>query len=54
MGGIARVRALLSVADRDGIAEFARELRELEVELVATDGTREFLAAEGIDVASVT
>jgi phosphoribosylaminoimidazolecarboxamide formyltransferase / IMP cyclohydrolase len=48
------VRALLSVANREGIAAFARELRALDVEMFATDGTREFLAGEGIDVASVT
>ena len=48
------MRALLSVANREGVATLARDLRDLEVEIFATDGTREFLAAEGIDVASVT
>ncbi|HSK52147.1 MAG TPA: bifunctional phosphoribosylaminoimidazolecarboxamide formyltransferase/IMP cyclohydrolase [Clostridia bacterium] len=48
------MRALLSVADRDGIAAFARQLIELGVEVVATDGTREHLAAEGVEVASVS
>jgi phosphoribosylaminoimidazolecarboxamide formyltransferase/IMP cyclohydrolase len=48
------VRALLSVADRDGIAPFARRLQALGVELVATDGTRDALAAEGVDVGSVS
>jgi len=47
------VRALLSVANREGIAALARELRSLDVEMFATDGTREFLAGEGIDVRSV-
>jgi phosphoribosylaminoimidazolecarboxamide formyltransferase/IMP cyclohydrolase len=51
---MARVRALLSVANRDGIATLARELRSLDVELVATDGTREFLAAEDVEVGSVS
>jgi phosphoribosylaminoimidazolecarboxamide formyltransferase/IMP cyclohydrolase len=50
---IARVRALLSVANREGIAALARDLKDLDVEIFATDGTREFLASEGIDVASV-
>ena len=45
--------ALLSVANREGIAALARELRSLDVEMFATDGTREFLAGEGIDVRSV-
>ncbi len=47
------MRALLSVADRQGIAALARDLRALEVEMFATDGTREYLAGEGIEVASV-
>src|SRR5206468_3932428 len=50
----ARLRALLSVANRDGIAALARELRALDVEIVATDGTREHLAAEGVEVGSVS
>ena len=48
------MRALLSVANREGIAAFARDLRALDVEIVATDGTREFLAGEGIDAVSVS
>ena len=49
-----QVRALLSVANREGISAFARELLRLEVEVFATDGTREHLAADGIEVASVS
>jgi phosphoribosylaminoimidazolecarboxamide formyltransferase / IMP cyclohydrolase len=48
------VRALLSVANREGIATLARDLHALDVEMFATDGTREFLAGEGVDVAPVT
>jgi len=48
------VRALLSVANREGVADLARDLRAFDVELFATEGTREFLAAEGIEVAPVT
>ncbi|HEX7345422.1 MAG TPA: bifunctional phosphoribosylaminoimidazolecarboxamide formyltransferase/IMP cyclohydrolase [Candidatus Limnocylindrales bacterium] len=47
------MRALLSVADREGIAAFARELKALDVDMFATDGTREFLAGEGVEVGSV-
>ena len=47
------MRALLSVANRDGIAVLARDLLALDVELFATDGTREYLAGEGVAVASV-
>ncbi len=48
------MRALFSVADRTGLAAFARALLELGVEIYATDGTREHLAAEGIEVSSVS
>jgi phosphoribosylaminoimidazolecarboxamide formyltransferase/IMP cyclohydrolase len=48
------VRALLSVASRDGISTFARELQTLGVEIYATDGTRDHLAEDGIDVHSVS
>jgi len=48
------VRALLSVADRDGISTLAGELQSLGVEIFATDGTREHLASDGIEVGSVS
>jgi phosphoribosylaminoimidazolecarboxamide formyltransferase/IMP cyclohydrolase len=48
------VRALLSVADRDGIGALARELAELGVELYATDGTAEALAQDGVEVKPVS
>ena len=48
------MRALLSVANRDGIVPFARDLIALGVEVIATEGTREALAAEGIEVRSVS
>lgn len=48
------MRALLSVADRDGIVALARDLLSLGVELFATDGTREHLAAEGVQVGSIS
>ena len=54
MGGSPSVRALLSVADRAGIASLARRLQGLGVEIVATDGTREALAADGVEVGSVS
>jgi phosphoribosylaminoimidazolecarboxamide formyltransferase/IMP cyclohydrolase len=48
------VRALLSVANRDGITALARDLLSLDVEVFATDGTRDHLAADGVAVRSVT
>ncbi|HEY7598329.1 MAG TPA: bifunctional phosphoribosylaminoimidazolecarboxamide formyltransferase/IMP cyclohydrolase, partial [Candidatus Limnocylindrales bacterium] len=48
------MRALLSVANRDGIAELARDLLALGIEVFATDGTREALAAAGVEVAPIS
>jgi phosphoribosylaminoimidazolecarboxamide formyltransferase/IMP cyclohydrolase len=48
------VRALLSVANREGIVPFARDLVALGMEVFATDGTRDHLAAEGVTVRSVS
>ena len=48
------MRALLSVANRDGITALARALQALGIEVYATDGTREHLAADGVEVGSVT
>ena len=47
------MRALLSVDDKTGLIALARGLEELGWELVATDGTRAALAAEGITSRSV-
>lgn len=48
------MRALLSVANRDGIVAFARDLLDLGVAIYATDGTREHLAEAGVVVGSVS
>jgi phosphoribosylaminoimidazolecarboxamide formyltransferase/IMP cyclohydrolase len=48
------VRALLSVADRTGITDLARDLLDQGVEVFATDGTREALAADGVLVESIS
>ena len=42
------MRALISVYDKAGIAEFARGLAALDVELVASGGTAEFLEDVGV------
>ena len=47
------MRALLSVSDLDGLVAFARGLKDLGWDLVATDGTRAALASEGINARSV-
>src|SRR5947207_5556964 len=48
-----RMRALLSVDDKTGLIALARGLQELGWELVATDGTRAALAAEGVTARSI-
>jgi phosphoribosylaminoimidazolecarboxamide formyltransferase/IMP cyclohydrolase len=48
------LRALLSVANREGVSTLARELQALGVELYATDGTRDHLAADGVEAAPVS
>jgi phosphoribosylaminoimidazolecarboxamide formyltransferase/IMP cyclohydrolase len=50
----AGMRALISVYDKAGILDFATGLRELEVSIVATDGTYEFLRENGIEVETVS
>jgi phosphoribosylaminoimidazolecarboxamide formyltransferase / IMP cyclohydrolase len=46
-------RALLSIWDKTGLEEFARGLAELDVELVASGGTAEFLGECGIEATPV-
>lgn len=48
------MRAILSVDDRTGLAELARELRSHEVTIYATSGTLKFLQAEGIEAESIS
>jgi phosphoribosylaminoimidazolecarboxamide formyltransferase/IMP cyclohydrolase len=46
-------RALLSVSDKTGIVEFARELKERGIELLSTGGTAKLLLRHGIAVKEV-
>lgn len=46
-------RALVSVHDKTGLAEFAHALVERGIEIVAADGTEQFLRDEGVPVTSV-
>jgi phosphoribosylaminoimidazolecarboxamide formyltransferase / IMP cyclohydrolase len=48
------VRALLSVADREGIAALAKDLSALGAEVYATDGTRGEIEADGGTVRPIT
>ena len=47
-------RALLSVSDKTGIVEFARELRRFDVELISTGGTARVLREAGIEVRDIS
>ncbi|HAX61670.1 MAG TPA: bifunctional phosphoribosylaminoimidazolecarboxamide formyltransferase/inosine monophosphate cyclohydrolase, partial [Elusimicrobia bacterium] len=45
--------ALISVSDKTGIVEFAKELKKLDVKIISTGGTVTFLKKVGISVVSV-
>ena len=47
-------RALISVSDKTGVVEFARALRELNVEILSTGGTAKLLTSHGIAVTEVS
>lgn len=46
-------RALISVYDKTGIVEFARELKDLGWEIISTGGSSKLLVDEGIEVIEV-
>jgi phosphoribosylaminoimidazolecarboxamide formyltransferase/IMP cyclohydrolase len=46
-------RALLSLSDKTGLAEFARALADRGVEIVSTGGTAKLLKEAGIEVTDV-
>jgi phosphoribosylaminoimidazolecarboxamide formyltransferase/IMP cyclohydrolase len=52
-GAIAVRRALISVSDKTGVADFARGLARLGVEIVSTGGTAAALREAGIEVIDV-
>ena len=46
-------RALISVSDKSGILEFAKELEQLGYEILSTGGTKSFLEQNGVTITSV-
>ncbi len=53
--GLRKVRrALISVSDKTGIVDFARQLKELGVEIISTGGTARSLREAGIEVRDVS
>lgn len=47
-------RALISVSDKNGIVDFAKELSQLDVEIVSTGGTARALREAGLSVKDVS
>ncbi len=47
-------RALISVSDKTGVAEFAKGLVDLGVEIISTGGTAELLKQQGVTVKKVS
>ncbi len=47
-------RALISVSDKSGVLEFARELAAMGVEILSTGGTAKLLADNGVKVVEVS
>jgi len=47
-------RALISVSDKTGIIDFARELKHFDVEIISTGGTAKALRDAGIDVRDIS
>ena len=53
--GLVKIRrALISVSDKTGIVEFARELKSFGVEIISTGGTAKSLRDAGIEVLDVS
>ncbi len=48
------MRALISVSDKTGVVEFARDLEELGYEIISTGGTYKLLASEGIKAIEIS
>jgi phosphoribosylaminoimidazolecarboxamide formyltransferase / IMP cyclohydrolase len=47
------MRALISVSDKTGVLEFARELHALKVDLISTGGTAKLLSDHGLPVTEI-
>ena len=48
------MRALISVSDKTGVVEFAKGLRALGWEVIATGGTMKLLADSGVEVINIS
>ena len=53
--GLVKIRrALISVSDKTGIVEFARELKRFDVEIISTGGTAKTLRDAELEVRDVS
>ena len=48
------MKALISVSDKTGIVEFAKELEELGIEIISTGGTYKKLKEEGVKAIEIS
>lgn len=48
------MRALISVSDKTGVVDFARSLRKLGWEVIATGGTMKLLRESGVEVSNIS
>ena len=48
------MKALISVSDKTGIVEFAKELEKMEVEIISTGGTYKKLIEEGVKATEIS
>ena len=48
------MKALISVSDKTGIVEFAKELESLGIEIVSTGGTYKKLKEEGVKAIEIS
>jgi phosphoribosylaminoimidazolecarboxamide formyltransferase/IMP cyclohydrolase len=47
-------KVLISVADKEGLVEFAKSLKDLGFEIIATGGTQKLLAENGIEATKIS
>jgi phosphoribosylaminoimidazolecarboxamide formyltransferase / IMP cyclohydrolase len=47
-------RAILSVTDKSGLVDFARQLSKIGIELISTGGTAKLLRDSGIEVKDIS
>ncbi|MDE6006733.1 MAG: bifunctional phosphoribosylaminoimidazolecarboxamide formyltransferase/IMP cyclohydrolase [Muribaculaceae bacterium] len=48
------MKALISVSDKNGVVEFAKALKELGWEIIATGGTKKLLIESGLEVTGIS